>query len=598
MNTRNYQYKQSSSNSQASQTKRCMPLILPFRQKNAQSQIPNQNQALNLIKKPKRSKKCKSILENEHMAEIFQTVINGGDIKQVRDSDLNGLTFYARAASQKASYQKLYDEAEKCNSILESVKEEIYERQYSGNNSPKESTDNEDESSSFKKEQDMKLKKFDKETDKLIQEMLENQKREMQSFEDQWENEKPNKYRKSSAGLLQMKYIERAAVLTGNIEFAKQMQTEVEKRTIQETQDQTNLIKKDYHMMKQRLINKQINDLKRLKENRKLMKDLLELKQGKDREIYEKRNSVITNKDIENKKKKKILAIDRTQTSKYSMTQEFKYLFDPLLPPIPAPNQGNPKPKESNSSDISSSYSSKKSANNFSYKKTSIKLPSKFQIRGIISSENPKYLVHPLKPRKTFQSQPLLLKNHIFESRETNASNDNKNNQNENEDNQIYHRDAQRDSSLDTTEVKFDDENNSPSNANNNENIVPEISIQKTYEYDTHVSNDSEDDTTSQTDSSYSLSSSSSSVFETCESHKEVLYYTHDINYESNPTSSDNLSLQGNDGSFNERKENLNNEFFDFDSINNQSNDISSTTISSSDEIISFGGSRIIEDYS
>jgi hypothetical protein len=76
---------------------------------------------------------------------------------------------------------------------------------------------------------------------------------EREDFTTEWETERPNDYRKSSAGLLQLKYIEQQLIIAGRFAEAQEIQKRIEAREQAEVTSHQMVLNDDYTAAKQRL---------------------------------------------------------------------------------------------------------------------------------------------------------------------------------------------------------------------------------------------------------------------------------------------------------------------------------------------------------
>ena len=307
------------------------------------------NSQTSSISSPKQSKnsdinlKIQPISNNQHIVDLYDNISNNGDITVVDDADLQPLALYVRESKQRATLKKNFDQADNLNDLYTSIKGEISSRsknvqdQLNTQRTTYEAADIKNMNEEMQNVHAQALQEFDNDTNQIINETIANQLCEQNSFEYNWENTKTTKYRKPSTSLLQMKEIEKSAIIVGDVTRARQMHAEIEKQTQKEANDQIEKFNNDYTKMKNRLIVKQQQEMERIKQNREELRQIIVTKQELDKEVYEKRVNVINNKDTTPKQIKSTTSEPGTEVygcSLFHIMQETKFSIDPLLPEL------------------------------------------------------------------------------------------------------------------------------------------------------------------------------------------------------------------------------------------------------------------------
>jgi hypothetical protein len=155
---------------------------------------------------------------------------------------------------------------------------------------------------------------FDCETEKKGQKLASDQRLELEGFETLWREQMPNRYRKPSANLLQIKQIERAMAISGQYDRARAMHAEAEKLAAREAEElQANLIR-DYRIAKEQLMRTQRAERDKLESDRGRLRTVLdadkkseETKRKNRRNVIEQRQSeslrLLRERSIQNQRK-------------------------------------------------------------------------------------------------------------------------------------------------------------------------------------------------------------------------------------------------------------------------------------------------------
>lgn len=334
-------------NSQLSYSYRYSPLYYNPHQSTSDSKSQTSILSPKQNKNSNKNLQIRPISDNQHIVDLYDNISNNGDITIVDDSDLQLLALYVRETKQRASLQKDFDQVDNLDDKLSLIKDEITSRsknlqdQLNSQRTNYEVEDVKNMNEEMLNIQEQELQEFDNNTNQIINETMENQECEQNSFDNNWETSMPNKYRKPSTALLQMKQIEKSAILVGDISKARQMQVEIEEQTQKEASEQIKKFNSDYTKMKKRLIDKQQQEMERIKQNRRELRQIIVTKHELDKEVYSKRINVINNKDTTSKQIKSSQSESGTELYGCSLShimQETQFGIDPLLPELPQQN--------------------------------------------------------------------------------------------------------------------------------------------------------------------------------------------------------------------------------------------------------------------
>ena len=257
------------------------------------------------------------------------------DFSEIPDEKLPLLHSYLREYAAKCASEENYDEAEKSSELAEETQKEFNSRKSSSVKS-RGADLKEPNMQEFEKQCKDELDEYDADTDKRLQALSETQNKEKEDFEKKWREEKPQKYRKPSQRLLQLKQIEKT--LAGNAEYsrAKAVHQEVEELQNYELQVAQESIIRDYNFASQRLSEKHMKEKENLLSSREHTRVLLETRQASEREARIHREKVIKVRASENPRVKP--TVGAPAVSRSISRNKDKEIDGVLLPPLRAPN--------------------------------------------------------------------------------------------------------------------------------------------------------------------------------------------------------------------------------------------------------------------
>lgn len=292
-------------------------------------------------------KKVVSLLENENTISLSKQFEASTDISEFSNDDINILIAYYREYSQKACINEQYAEAKKAKGLEDLAKEELSQRtfiipEYS------EIAENAKESrANFETIWDAKFATFDKQTHEKEEELIKKQQHEMRKFERIWTHEMPNKYRKPSLRLLQLKSMEKSLAASCEIDRAAELHEQVENQMRKDVAQQQANLNRDFLLAKEKLIDKHQQELDHFIQTRTHYRQLMAADYIQERQAYVNRNIVVQTKQREAVYRGKRSDSPPTRTA--AIPKDRNREVTTLLPPLCPPTQQRPKSRTSRS---------------------------------------------------------------------------------------------------------------------------------------------------------------------------------------------------------------------------------------------------------
>lgn len=272
----------------------------------------NQNNSLNSISKDANSQpsklpttKFRSISENNDIVTLCENLNNGSEnLSSVSTSDLNLVMLYARETKIRLAFQGEYDKSENYEVLVNRMKQELSRRQQFFDQQSISSIEDNFKTANVEisNAHIENLQKFDNHTDQIITKKKSSQKAKMNQFKNQWESPKVNIYRKPSSKLLQLRSIERSAIISGDIITAKQVHKEIDQQIQEEMQEQKFRSKRDFRQQKKILADQMKKEMSNIVEDRGVKRKVMLLNQEHEKELIDKRKNVLLHKEISNRK--------------------------------------------------------------------------------------------------------------------------------------------------------------------------------------------------------------------------------------------------------------------------------------------------------
>ena len=273
-----------------------------------------------------------STLNDPKCIELRKQGQRDNNFDNVSDEDLEKLLAHLREYEQQCGTQRDYDKANEAREMRKKVLDIIHRR------------------SVHHIDEDARARDL-KEIDKDIQDREKNIKREINAYDKKtaertrdafikkWEDDQPNRYRKSSVQLLHLKSIEKSLVVAGDYTGAKEMQRIIGEKENAEVEEQQEILNDHFRAAKEKLVAEQQEAMENLEEQRKARKELSIMHMSADLQSVKNRKEVIRKKDYS-------LRVPRsdgmTKTVSYGksfahIARDNNFGIQPLLPALKPP---------------------------------------------------------------------------------------------------------------------------------------------------------------------------------------------------------------------------------------------------------------------
>lgn len=198
------------------------------------------------------------------------------DFSQIETNQLNRLISHLREYTQYCAVEGNYAEARRSEYIGSRAKSVLEKRTTKIKPTNKIVEDQKESKSNFEQRWHNKFIEYENETNEKRDKLQKKQAHETRVFERIWAQEMPQKYRKPSQRLLQLMQIEKSLAISGEIDHADYIHSQVVKQTQIEMENaQSNLIH-DYQTAKAKHLEKQYIEMNRFEQLRNHGKDLLD----------------------------------------------------------------------------------------------------------------------------------------------------------------------------------------------------------------------------------------------------------------------------------------------------------------------------------
>lgn len=272
--------------------------------------------------------------------EQFRNDLKGGsNVSEIPAEKLQPLNSYLREYAQNCANNEDYDEAETTKSLADKVLQE-YEKRSNDKNSKDRGTEEMGsvDMEEFDRRCKEELQQHDEETNQKVANLEKQHQKDKEDFEKKWSEEMPNKYRKPSQHLLQLKNIEKALANSGEYARAKSIHSEVEALQNQEQQQAQEALIRDYNFACRRLERQQAKAKDTLLASRAHTRTLLETRQETERQSALNRANVIKTRQNEAPRYRPVVTA-ATGTRSFSRSgEQSSGKNDILLPPLRPPN--------------------------------------------------------------------------------------------------------------------------------------------------------------------------------------------------------------------------------------------------------------------
>lgn len=309
----------------------------PSRNDNTPPPIPSYL-SKNSKKEPLKPMKTQSLLKNQELINLRESLYNNLDFTNIKTHQLNSLSGHLREFSQFCGLQRRYPEAKQAKQLFEAVSSELTKRTIV-------SIDLSKELNSFetKKEEELdrltlEIIEFDEETEQKREQLKRKQEQEFKEFRKQWKKVMPDRYRKVSPQLLSLMTREKKCARCGEFDKAEILKKEVDERVTIEMEIAQSQLNSDYNEAKMKLFENQSKEIESFEKVRSHWREVMVARHKEELTPFANRQCVI---DIRKSKTSKIdssIAHSTTAGNVSKVINEIGLDYEALLPPLMEPS--------------------------------------------------------------------------------------------------------------------------------------------------------------------------------------------------------------------------------------------------------------------
>lgn len=286
-----------------------------------------------------------NLLNDPDCVEMRKHLIENDDFDNYSNDQLKVLLEHLREFSSYSALCRNYDDASQSESLQKKTKQVLQDRAVM--TAIERSIENEipDEVPIEEKLQQFQdqLDQFDNETQRKLQDLEKKHEEDLESFEKDWSENRPKKYRKPSTKLIEIYELERKLGLSGEFDRARIIKQEADDLQLQEMEMAQRQIVKDYNNAKAKLEMKHQEEKQIFYDTRSNLRDLIIAQQKVKRDGVDHRIHVLKIKKEEQGKTREVV-FDPTASTPCSgggaaiYHRESHRSKGHLLPPLIAPN--------------------------------------------------------------------------------------------------------------------------------------------------------------------------------------------------------------------------------------------------------------------
>jgi hypothetical protein len=280
------------------------------------------------------------------MEQLRSQVLERRTFAFVEDSKLQGLYDYLRTLKARHMEAERYLDARDANELLEYCRGEIQYRTNQTSTIPIDSDPSNSMNAQALNECNEKIEKHDEQTALKRSQLEEKQAKELETFETEWCDNMPERYRRPSKRLIDMRQVCRSLAYAGKFEEAATQKAETDSLARREQAEAQQRLDEDYRNAKRKLLNKHAEEIAQLTETAKLHRELLLSKQIALQTGLAHRILVLTAKPpTKVRAQPGIIAGPSAKSS--GVRRAPKFGADQRLPPLQPPNSHAPREQSS-----------------------------------------------------------------------------------------------------------------------------------------------------------------------------------------------------------------------------------------------------------
>ncbi|EAY01937.1 hypothetical protein TVAG_047910 [Trichomonas vaginalis G3] len=315
-------------------------LVYPNKTRNSYSNNNSNNPftrpKTQMTQKRQEPEEIPSYLEDSECVSLRESNWEEPNFSEIEDEQLKKLVTHLNEYSTSCASKENYKDAKRAAELSNLAMKELNSRLKPKTRSTKNTESPDDAIEKAKEKYKERNENTDREFDERLAKIQEKHQQEMEAFNKKWSEEMPQKYRKPSQQILQMKKIEKRLAAAGEFDNAEDMHKRTEELIAKEADNAQLLLIHDYKNAKNQLLSNQQNDIQVLKSWYTTQKSLNESRFSVDLLSAEKRKNVVNQRTKENNRT--ILRLTSRGKISVSKMRNSDNVQAVLLPPLLPPN--------------------------------------------------------------------------------------------------------------------------------------------------------------------------------------------------------------------------------------------------------------------
>ena len=288
--------------------------------------------------------KVQSMMDDPKCISLRKKLMEKEDFEPVDVDDLNRLISHCREYSQYCAIQEDYAEALRAQALGEHAREELTKRTTKVKSTSQDLERQKETRAEFEERWKKNRDDYQRETKEKVEQLQAKHEHETRVFEKNWKHTYPQRYRKPSQRLLQLKQIEKSLAVSCEIQRAAQVHEQVEAMTRVEVEKAQAALIRDYQVAKGKHFAKQQEEMQRLLQTREEGRKLMEADFQSEERTLAHRDWVLESKTREALIRARAAETPPTRSS--GVPKEREARSGTLLPKLMAPNDPQVKENE------------------------------------------------------------------------------------------------------------------------------------------------------------------------------------------------------------------------------------------------------------
>jgi hypothetical protein len=209
------------------------------------------------------------------MEQLRTQVLERRTFAFVEDSKLQGLYDYLRTLKARHLEAERYLEARDANELLEYCRAELQYRTNQTSTIPVDSDVSNSQKAQALNDCNQEIEKHDENTATKLQQLREKHAGELEALETEWSESMPERYRRPSKRLIDLRQVSRSLAYAGKFEEAAAQKAETELLAQKEQQEAQQRLDEDYRNTRRKLTSKHDEEIRLVVETASLHRELL-----------------------------------------------------------------------------------------------------------------------------------------------------------------------------------------------------------------------------------------------------------------------------------------------------------------------------------